>query len=144
MNKLGDATFTTDPDILGAEVTWNVTRIERDARDGAFGKLVSVPMAALPPMSPAMMQHIDWPKVERMLGAHLHQPNSSPLDIPVLQVAVKLPSGIAMRIPVDGNHRICARRIVGYPDFQCWVVPPELESLYRVEAVIAGITTRAM
>lgn len=140
MNKAGDVTFTTDPGILGAQVTWNVTRIERDARDGAFGKQISVPMSILAPLTREMAANIDWSKVEKMLGAHLQRPNESPLDIPILQVAVNLPDGRIMRIPIDGNHRICARRIAGYPDFKCYVVPPKLEGLYRVVTISGTIT----
>lgn len=132
VNKVGDVVFDLDAAYVGFPITWNVTRIQRDALTRAFGELVSVPMANLPPLGPEERARIDWHKVEAMLGAHLHKPDESPLEIPVLQVALRRPDGVTMRIPVDGNHRICARKIAGEADFKCYVVPPELEPLYRV------------
>lgn len=139
--NLRDEIFELDAQYLGEPIVWNVTRIRRDALTGAFGKTIRVPMSALPPLGTAERLRIDWSKVETMIGAHLHTPEQSPLDIPVLQVALLHPDGVTMRIPVDGNHRICARRIVREPDFECYVVPHKLERLYRLtETTIAGTT----
>ena len=35
--SIGDDVFSTDPAIFGVEITWNVTRIQRDADAGRFG-----------------------------------------------------------------------------------------------------------
>lgn len=136
--SLGDDVYTTDAAILGEEITWNVTRIQRDADAGKFGQPTIVAMSALPPMTDSMRKNVDWQKVRGMLGAHQIDPKTSPLGKPALQVMVDV-HGTIYRLPIDGNHRICARRMVGYGTFASFVVPIELEGRYRVmEEIVRG------
>lgn len=136
--SIGDDVYTTDAAIFGEEITWNITRIQRDADAGLFGEPTIVPMAALPPMTDAMRANVDWQKVRGMIGAHQIDPMKSVLGKPALQVIVDF-RGTLYRISVDGNHRICARRMVGYGTFASFVVPIEIEGRYRVsEEIVRG------
>lgn len=129
--SLTDTMFTTDAAIFGVEIMWNVTRIQRDADAGVFGKPETIPMAALPPMSSLANANVDWDKVRGMVRAHDLNPEGSAINTPALQVMVDM-SGTLYRLPVDGNHRICARRIIGYGTFKSYVVPTALEARYRI------------
>lgn len=129
--SIGDVVFSTDPAIFGIEVTWNVTRIQRDADAGRFGKPETQPVSVLPPMSSLATANVDWGKVAAMVTGYHADPARSVLVKPSLQVAVFVGERL-YRIPVDGNHRICARRILGMPDFPFYTVPPAVESHYRV------------
>jgi hypothetical protein len=136
--SIGDDVYTTSAEILGEEIRWNVTRIQRDADAGKFGEATIVPMAMLPPMTDAMRQNVDWPKVEGMVRTYDLNPAGSIINKPALQVMAEI-GGQLMRLPIDGNHRICARRLIGHATFACFVVPLEIERRYRViEEVIRG------
>jgi len=128
--SLSDSVFTTDKAIFGVEICWNITRIQRDADSGMFGPPVSVPMSALPPMSSLHDANVDMDKVAGMLST-----KPDVLQNPVLQVLVDV-NGTTYRIPVDGNHRILARRMAGYSFFESYVVPIELEGRYRVTETV--------
>lgn len=128
---IGDSVFTTDSAIFGIEVTWNVTRIQRDADAGRFGKPVVAPMSVLPPMSTLAKANVDWDKVAGMVQGYRASPHDSVLLKPSLQVMTMIGETL-YRIPVDGNHRICARRVLGFPDFAFYAVPAALEASYRV------------
>lgn len=129
--SINDDVFSTDPAIFGVEITWNVTRIQRDADAGRFGKPETVPVSILPPMSTLANANIDWDKVASMVTAYHVDPARSPVVKPSLQVGVLIGETL-YRIPVDGNHRICARRLLGMPDFSFYMVPPTVEARYRV------------
>lgn len=135
--SIGDYVFTTDPAIFGAEITWNVTRIQRDADAGKFGLAETQPMSVLPPMSALANANVDWDKVASMLQQYRTSPVGSVLLKPSLQVMVTIGKTL-YRIPVDGNHRICARRLAGLSDFAFYTVPPEAESRYRVGFLSRG------
>lgn len=136
--ELGDDSFTTDRAVFGVEVSWNATRIARAAAAGAFGPPERVSMHLMPDLPPAAIANIDWTKVFGQMAAHVEAPTTSPLAVPVLQVIVQLPSCLC-RIPVDGNHRIMARRMLGMQYFESYVVPKELEGNYRItEEIIDG------
>lgn len=126
-----DTMFTTDVAIFGAEISWNVTRIQRDADAGMFGEPTIIAMSQLPPMSSLADANVDWEKVSSMIRAHDLNPASSAVSKPALQVMVHARDTL-YRIPVDGNHRICARRIIGYPTFSSYVVPEDIERDYRI------------
>jgi hypothetical protein len=137
---LTDTQFTLDPAIWGEEVSWNVTRIQRDACEGAFGPPEVVPMSLLPPMTREHSKNIEWERVHRLLLAHASRTGLSksgvvvgetPLDIPVLQVLF-VHRGDLHRLPIDGNHRITARQFLGMQDFRSFIVPEELEGRYRI------------
>lgn len=135
---LGDDAFTTDPAVFGVRISWNATRIARDAAAGAFGAPEKVPMSLMPELPPAAVANIDWLKVFGQMAAHIDAPSTSPLTVPVLQVLVQLQEQL-YRVPVDGNHRIMARRMLGMPYFESYVVPENLESRYRItEEIIDG------
>ena len=129
--SIGDTVFTTDPAIFGIDVTWNVTRIQRDADAGKFGKPETVPVSALPPMSSLANANIDWVKVHAMIQQYNDGVPDAIVLKPSLQVMVPI-GKLFYRIPVDGNHRICARRVLGMTDFAFYCVPASLERRYRV------------
>lgn len=129
--NIGDDVFSTDPAIFGIEVTWNVTRIQRDADAGKFGKPESVPVSILPPMSSLAKANVDWVKVHAMVQQYTDGVPDPVVLKPSLQVMVSI-GDMLYRIPVDGNHRICARRLLGMPDFAFYAVPPAMERRYRV------------
>lgn len=129
--SINDTVFSTDPAIFGVEITWNVTRIQRDADAGMFGKPVTAPVSILPPMSTLANANVDWDKVAGMVTAYHADAARSPVVKPALQVSVLIGETL-YRIPVDGNHRICARRILGMPDFSFYTVPTMVEARYRV------------
>lgn len=122
---LTDTQFTLDRQIWGEEISWNVTRIQRDAAAGVFGPPEVVPMKAMPPMTAEHAENIDWEKVQDLLFAH------APLDVPVLEVTFDH-GCVLHRVPIDGNHRLVARQLLGMLDFRAFVVPVELERLYRI------------
>lgn len=129
--SIGDDVFSTDPAIFGVEITWNVTRIQRDADAGRFGPPETQPVSILPPMSSLANANVDWDKVAAMVAGYRADPERSILKKPSLQVAVAIRETL-YRLPIDGNHRICARRLVGLPDFAFYTVPPGMELRYRV------------
>jgi hypothetical protein len=136
--SIADVFYGTDESILGVSIVWNVTRIARDAKRGRFGPPQVIPISTLPPVTPAMAANVDWRKVQGMLGRHVAHPNDSPLDIPALQVLVNIREQ-PHRLLIDGNHRVSARRVCGYPDFAFYLVPIELEGRYRItEETIRG------
>lgn len=126
--NIEDTVFTSDAGILGFEVTWNVTRIQRDADAGRFGMAQTIPMSVFPPMNDAMRSNIDWSKVKRIAL------DDEALAAPILMVCMLNPEndGAVIRVPVDGNHRLCARRLRGFDDFYAHIVTPRLEPGYRV------------
>ena len=130
--RMGDDIFTTDPSVFGREITWNVTRLRQSAEDGWFGAPEILPMGILPPMSDVAQQNIDWRRVDWMLANCVEdgQPRGVLLE-PSINVAVRI-GGVLHRIPVDGNHRICARRLLGLQQWASYVVPPEAEGSFRV------------
>lgn len=129
--SIGDDVFTTDPAIYGVDITWNVTRIQRDADAGRLGRPETLPMSALPPMSSLATANVDWDKIAGMVAGYRTDPAQSVLRKPSLQVMVTIGETL-YRFPVDGNHRICARRLVGLPDFAFYTVPASIEARYRV------------
>lgn len=133
--SIGDQVFSTDPAIFGIDITWNVTRIQRDADAGRFGPPETAPMSVLPPMSSLANANVDWQKVASMIEKYKASPKDSVLLKPSLQVMVFVGETL-YRIPVDGNHRICARRVVGLPDFSFYTVPVAMESRYRVTGLL--------
>ncbi len=131
--RVGDISFTLDKAIWGEEVCWNVTRISADAFAGRFGPPATILISELPPMTPAHEANVDWGKVNQMLFDHTMATTThpSPLARPSLMVLHRH-RGILQRSPIDGNHRISARRRLQMADFQAFVVPEHLEREYRI------------
>lgn len=132
--SLGNDVFTTHAEIFGAEITWNVTRLRRAANDGVFGFADRIPMSALPPMSSLADSNIEWDKVHGMIAKHSRGGLSGPLAEPAINVGVQIGEK-QWRIPVDGNHRICAWRMLGLEFWATYNVPPEIEGQYRVREI---------
>jgi hypothetical protein len=131
------------------EITWNVTRLEHDAFKGRFGAPIEQRFDKLEGYGPDYdeWQHLDRAKVTlftrnststspvikpdwRTGGATTETYNL--IDIPGITVALPRDGGGYNGIPVDGNHRMKAREILGYPTFSRFIVPPELEGKYRI------------
>lgn len=129
---LGDDMFTTDPAIFGEAISWNVTRLRAAATRGEFGPAEELSMDILPPMSSLAHANIDWPKVERMIeSCAAGNIAIGVLAEPAINLGVKIGETL-YRIPVDGNHRICARRIAGMKTWLTFIVPPESERRFRI------------
>lgn len=122
-----DTCFTSDPRITGKEITWNVTRIQKDAAAGKFGKPVKIRMSVLPPTTPEADSNIDWDKVDGILN----DTDNNPINQAIL--AIGSPDGISMF--VDGNHRLAARRKANKFYFFAYIVPHEIEKNYRVRFI---------
>lgn len=132
--KITDTQFTLDRSIFGVDISWNITRLLADAAAGVFGDPEVVLLSQLPPMTPEHEANIDWGSVNELLFAHMvafEAGKPSPLDIPTLSVIFRVGTK-TYRTPVDGNHRISARIMLGMFDFRCFVVPLELEGRYRI------------
>jgi hypothetical protein len=123
--SLSDVGFTLDARIAGEEITWNVTKIQRDADAGLFGKPIGIAMASLPPMTDEDRANVDWLK-----EAHIMK-DPAVLATPVLAIGSSKRAGDIFCF-VDGNHRICARMEAGLAGFESYVVPAELERCYRI------------
>lgn len=54
------------------------------------------------------------------------------IDVPTLAILVRHEGRLHM-LPVDGNHRMKAREIMGFKTFSRFVVPEEIECEYRVQ-----------
>lgn len=130
---LGDDMFTTDAMIFGEEISWNVTRLRAACNRGEFGQAEELSIDILPPMSSLAQANVDWQKVHRMIQAHLYPgaADHDVLDEPAINVGVVI-GDILYRIPVDGNHRICARRVAGMKTWLTFIVPPEREREFRI------------
>lgn len=134
--RVGDDVFTTDERIFGREITWNVTKLRRAAEAGEFGAPDVLSMDVLPPMTAMADANIDWKRVDWMIRNLSTDDGglSGVLLEPSINVAVKI-GDTTYRIPVDGNHRICALRILMRPTWTTWSVPPEAEGRFRVHEV---------
>ena len=127
-----DEIFQTDPHINGQTLTWNISRIRRDAEAGFFGPPIRKPMSELPIMSPEEAANIDWARVDALS----HRPEL--LDRPALYVERVRDGRHGYRYCVDGNHTVCARRKLGLADFATYVVPSDREENYRVRCFVDG------
>jgi hypothetical protein len=131
--SLADEEFTLDPEIWGDEISWNITRIQRDAISGILGPPEMISISRLPPMGPQHEANIDRKKVSQMLAAHASCADGylSPLNIPVLQIIFEH-HGKLHRIPVDGNHRLYALMQLGLVTFDAYQVSAQTEHRYRI------------
>lgn len=126
----GDLIFSTSlPDV--PEITWNITRMQRAALLGFFGPPKRVAMTELPPLTDQARANIKWKKVRKMVKGYRKGPGRVTLEMPALMVLFRS-GGLLRRAPVDGNHRITARRELGLPDFICHEVPADMEGHFRV------------
>jgi hypothetical protein len=122
---LSDTVFTLDPRLSGEHVSWNVTRLMTDALRGTFGAPIKRDFATWPAMSSGERANIDWDKV-----AHFAR---HPEIMAKPAIAVDLDAGNELhRHIVDGNHRVTARETIGLLYFLMWIVPPDVETQYRV------------
>lgn len=114
---------------------WNVSAIKQAIDRGDLGKPRRFSMRVLPPMTEEERANIDWNKVGgMMLDYRLNPRKTAAVRIPSIQVIMQMPGeDFLRRVFVDGNHRVSARRELGMAEFASYVVPPELEKLYRYE-----------
>lgn len=147
---LSDASFTLEISGL-PEICWNSTRIERDAFNGRFGPPQETRFDQLYDGGEGFdpWKHLDRGKVQRLirdaqvrvlrpdwerggkeLGIYV-QKIYSVIDIPATGISFVV-NDTKYLVPVDGNHRMMARLVMGLPTFSRFVVPIELEGEYRV------------
>ncbi len=142
--ELKDVAFKINvPDL--PPLSWNVTRIQRDADAGLFGKPLVIPTSVMPKLTNEMHANVDWFKVQAMIMNYAQwcadgkEPLEHIINKPSLHVMLRTGPKQLMRIPVDGNHRIMARILMGAADFQTFVVPSRLEEHYRIRTFINGV-----
>ena len=123
-----------EDEFLPGKPIWNITRLIVAARSGAFGPAKRFLMSVLPPMTPEAIANIDWQKVDAMIASHTAHPGTSPLNIPAIMIEVKTGRQL-YRLFADGNHRTSARRKLGMGHFGSFVVPADMEHVYRVRFV---------
>lgn len=137
------------------EIMWNITRIERDAFSGRFGPPRDAVFADLTLTDVNgnvvdQWRHLDRAKVRQIIE-DAHKPKicvnwEKPyptddgysgkiamdlIDLPI--IAVELIRDEVMHLfPIDGNHRMMAREVMGYKGFRRFVVPYQLEGEYRI------------
>lgn len=121
--KLSDQAFTID---LGhEEVTWNVTRIQRDADCGLFGPAQRFAIEAMkaPDWSKGNLDRdkVNWIKRQPYI-----------LGSPALAIANPSDSLYEILCFCDGQHRMTARWELQLPYFDTFVVPYDRERAYRV------------
>lgn len=124
--NITDLAFTLDARITGKEITWNVTKLKRDATAGVFGEPHRLPMNIIPPMTDADKANIDWKKVE------LFAECPGILSEPVISIGT--PTGILCF--VDGSHRLVARQQRRFPAFETYIVPHDIERQYRITETV--------
>jgi hypothetical protein len=125
---MNDTCFTLDSRITGEEITWNVSKIQRDADAGVFGRPCKVAMKCLPKATAEDDANIDWDKVIELIANGETATGSKALEQPVLAIGSE--EGIFCF--VDGNHRLAARYKLGLKDFSVYIVPHWCEAAYRV------------
>lgn len=110
----------------GEEITWNVTRLNRDAREGRFGRVVHHPMTAVP-KSDWSKGNLDREKVD----AIKRDPRA--LAEPSIAIqAIDANGKPTIRCFADGQHRITARQELGMLEITYYLVPVNREHEYRV------------
>lgn len=138
-----DDVFTTEVPGLPV-ISWNVTRMQAAADAGKFGPPITIRRVDMPELGPAEIANIDWFKVTDMVRAYNAmrlggtEPKDTFLFKPTLSVMLRHQQ-LLVRLPVDGNHRILARFMLGADDFQSYVVPLEQEIDYRVRVYMEGV-----
>lgn len=131
-------------------IEWNTTRMERDAFNGRFGPPQDALFAHLEQSADPMdeFRHADRQKVLRFINLS-NVPAARPnwntggtgdklsmklIDIPTITVVFVNPmNGKHYAIPVDGTHRLLARKQLGLKTFRRFVVPAHLEGEYRIQ-----------
>lgn len=140
---LTDVGFTLD--LPGfPEINWNMTRIEHDAFNGRFGPPEEGRFSNLHDGGPGYdpWKHLDREKVQRLIRdarISVLRPGKSSgemcrynlLDIPTIAVTL-IKEDVTHIIPIDGNHRMMARQVMGLETYSRFVVPANLEGEYRV------------
>lgn len=139
---LSDTSFTLGVPHFPA-VTWNVTRIQRDADAGKFGKPVRILREEMPALGPNEQANIDWPKVSAIVNKWAANPEDPEIYKPVLSVLFVIGDGVVTRVPVDGNHRILARFLMGADSYESFVVPHQIEADYRIRFFENGVEVDA-
>lgn len=106
-------------------ITWNVTRLQRDADAGKFGPSRSIPMDRT--------RGPDWSR-GNLSRATVDYIKAHPdiLNKPGLVIASPPGSPYPYLCFCDGQHRGTARWELGLPDVSFFVVPAEVEKNYRV------------
>lgn len=143
-----DTTFSIQNDPNGLpDMTWNITRIERDAFLGRFGAPERIKFSEL-----LKWEHegdkwcnVDREKVYRFMNqpnTHVRRPDWSMkgvaerdyllLELPAIAMTLQPASGPWLQFPIDGNHRMLAREELGLADYERFVVPAKLEGEYRI------------
>lgn len=125
--RLSDDIFTFPWE--GKETVWNVTKLASAARSGFFGKPSTFPTSGMKPPNYSL-GFLDKEKIERF------KLDPAILNSPAIAIQNTqerfLKTGAYLLVFADGQHRMTARWELGLPDFQTYVVPPQVEHQFRV------------
>jgi hypothetical protein len=129
------------------EITWDISRMERDVFRGQFGDPEEMLFSELTEYpGNDKWGHLDKAKVLRFINlanvpaTRLDWRNNGIgfipmrlIDIPSIAVVVATGPTTGAAFPVDGNHRIMAREQLGYKSYTRFVVPSDREGDYRIQ-----------
>lgn len=127
--SLFDVSFELDFPGL-PKIIWNVTRLQKDAELGKFGKPKRALISQLPPLDEDSWSKLDQEKVLGIIAKN----DPTVINSPIISVIFE-DKGIFHSMIVDGNHRFSARSLLGKRTFRRYEIPPELESNYRVTMI---------
>lgn len=124
-----DQCFTLEA--VTPNITWNVTRLRRDALSNLFGPPVSIPTESVPPPNwqngNLLRDRVDWIKAHPEI-----------LNEPSIAIAEAPGSARPVLCICDGNHRVTARQELGLPQVSFYLVPHEMEKSYRITILLDG------
>jgi len=123
-NKLTDDCFTLE--VVEPNITWNISRIRRDAESGKFGPPGIFDMRGVPAPN-YECGNLDLRKIEAF--------KTKPAILAIPVIGIGDPRGGVLCI-ADGQHRLTSRWELALPDFSMYIVPHEIEKKYRLLEVL--------
>lgn len=109
----------------GETVTWNVTKLARAAKAGAFGPPRFLPTVDLP-----AADWTNWGKEDRAKVEWIKR-DPAVLNEPAIAIASDHPGFLASCF-ADGQHRVTARQELKLPECSFYLVPLSIERSFRV------------
>ena len=110
----------------GEVVVWNITKLNKASRAGAFGVVRYAPTSDLPPADWSSWGPADRAKVDGI------KKNPRALGEPSIAIGTSNRNFLLLCF-ADGQHRVTARQELGMLEIPFYLVPAEVERDYRVE-----------
>lgn len=110
----------------GEEIVWDVTEATRAAMQGRFGEPLTLTMD--PIWADHTKGYLDLQKIENIKKDRMR------LDLPAIAIEAhdSTRKRLVLMCFIDGNHRLTARWELGLPDFKTWVIPKDIERVFRI------------